>query len=497
MSTLSVLDAAREAPSGLALTDGGFELRFDELAARVRERMHPLAPLLESEPGSTLVAVTTDDGPATIETLLALIELGVPFFPLHQRATAAEREALLEALPIPWAIDATGPHEARLTRRACRDSVHARRLLESTPQLAALATSGSTGQPRVALLSRAAFLASARASAAHLGWRPDDRWLLCLPLAHIGGLSVVTRCLIARRPVALLPPPSGSQSSSERLAAAIVNARPTLISLVPAQLDGLLELGPRFELPRAVRVVLTGGAAASRRLLRAGAERGWPILTSYGLTEACSQVATQRPGTAYDEQRGVGVPLRGVGVRIEDGIIHIDGPTLASGYIGAGVDETIDPARGFRTRDLGRIDAAGELHVLGRVDDVIISGGENVSPAEIEAVLQTCAGVLEICVFGVPDARWGEAVVAGLRTREGDDAALIAAVAAEARRRLAAFRRPKFYVCAREFVQGKNGKLDRAATAAALGEAVMQAPERWRAPLEPLQGVAERLDRGT
>jgi O-succinylbenzoic acid--CoA ligase len=485
MSTLSVLDAAREAPSRLALTDGGFELRFAELAERVRERMQQLAPLLESEPGSTLVAVTTDDSPATIEMLLALIELGVPFFPLHQRATAAEREALLEALPIPWAIDATGTHAARLTRRACRDSPHARRLLESTPQLAALATSGSTGQPRVALLSRAAFLASAQASAAHLGWRADDRWLLCLPLAHIGGLSVVTRCLIARRPVALLPPPrlpSGSQSSSERLAAGIVNAKPTLMSLVPAQLDGLLELGPRFELPRAVRVILTGGAAASRRLLRAGAERGWPILTSYGLTEACSQVATQRPGTPHDEQRGVGVPLPGVGVRIEDGIIHIDGPTLASGYIGAGVDETIDPARGFRTRDLGRIDAAGELHVLGRVDDLIISGGENVSPAEIEAVLQACAGVLEVCVFGVPDPRWGEAVVAGLRTREGDDAALIAAVAAEARRRLAAFRRPKFYVCAREFVQGKSGKLDRVATASALGEALMQAPERWRAP---------------
>lgn len=487
MSTLSVLDAAREAPSHLALTDGGFELRFAELAERVRERMRQLAPLLEREPGSTLVALTTDDGPATIETLLALIELRVPFFPLHQRATPAEREALLDALPIPWWIEATGPQALRLTPRPCRNSPHARRLLEGTPQLAALATSGSTGQPRVALLSRAAFLASAAASAAHLGWRADDRWLLCLPLAHIGGLSVVTRCLIARRPVALLAPRSASsqsQSSSERLAAAIVSAAPTLISMVPAQLDGLLELTPRFELPRAVRVILTGGAAASRRLLRAGAERGWPILTSYGLTEACSQVATQRPGTPHDERRGVGVPLPGVGVRIEAGIIHVDGPTLASGYIGAGADETIDPARGFRTRDLGRIDAAGELHVLGRVDDVIISGGENVAPAEVEAVLQACSGVLEACVFGVPDPRWGEAVVAGLRTRDGDSPALIAAVAQEARLRLAAFRRPKFYVCVGEFVHGKNGKLDRAATARALGDELVRAPERWRAPPE-------------
>jgi O-succinylbenzoic acid--CoA ligase len=487
LSTLSVLDAAREAPSRLALTDGRFELRFAELAERVRERMRQLAPLLASEPHSTLVAVTTDDGPATIETLLALIELRVPFFPLHQRATAIEREALLEVLPIPWLIEAAGTQACGLTARACRDSPHARRLLERTPQFAALATSGSTGQPRVALLSRAAFRASAAASAAHLGWRADDRWLLCLPLAHIGGLSVVTRCLIARRPLALLPPRSAAsegQSSSERLADGIVSAAPTLISMVPAQLDGLLELGPRFELPRAVRVILTGGAASSRRLLRAAAERGWPVLTSYGLTEACSQVATQRPGTPHDEQRGVGVPLPGVGVRIESGVIHVDGPTLACGYIGAGVDETIDPAQGFRTRDLGRIDAAGELHVLGRIDDVIISGGENVAPAEIEAVLQTCAGVLEVCVFGVPDPRWGEAVVAGLRTREGDSVALISAAAGEARRRLAVFRRPKFYVCVPEFVHGKNGKLDRAATAHALGEELARAPERWRAPPE-------------
>jgi O-succinylbenzoic acid--CoA ligase len=483
MSSLSVLDAAREVPEQLALTDGTFEVRFDELAARVRERMRQLA-LLDREPRTTLVAVTTDEGPATIETLLALIELGVPFFPLHQRATPAEREALLEALPIPWLIE-VGADTLRLTPRACRESEHARRLLAETPQLAALATSGSTGQPRVALLGRAAFLASAAASAAHLGWRPDDRWLLCLPLAHIGGLSVVTRCLSARRPVALQAPRSASSegaSSSERLAAAIVRAAPTLISMVPAQLDGLLELEPRFELPRAVRVILTGGAAASRRLLRAGAERGWPILTSYGLTEACSQVATQRPGTAHDAQRGVGVPLPGIGVRIEGGVIHIQGPTLASGYIGAGVDETIDRARGFRTRDLGHIDRAGELHVLGRVDDVIISGGENVAPAEVEAVLQTCAGVLEVCVFGAPDARWGEAVVAGLRTRAGDSDALIAAVALEARQRLAAFRRPKFYVCVPEFVHGKNGKLDRAATAAALRAELGRAPERWRAP---------------
>jgi O-succinylbenzoic acid--CoA ligase len=255
--------------------------------------------------------------------------------------------------------------------------------------------------------------------------------------------------------------------------------------MVPAQLDGLLDLGPRFELPRAVRAILTGGAAASSRLLRSCAERGWPVLTSYGLTEACSQVATQKPGTPYGAERGVGVPLPGISVRIEQGVIHIQGATLAGGYLGAGAEELIDPRVGFRTRDLGRIDAAGELHVLGRVDDLIISGGENVVPWEVEAALQGCPGVLEACVFGVSDPRWGEVVAAGLRTRADDDVgSLIASVQLEARQRLAPFRRPRYYVCVPEFILGKNGKLDRRETARALRTQIERAPERHRAPAE-------------
>lgn len=482
MSTLSVLDAAREQPARVALTDGAFRLTFAALAERVRERMRQLAPLASAErPRGTLVAVVTDESAWTIETLLGLIELGVPFFPLHQRSTEAEREALLAALPVPWLVAASSADDVALTSRDYRASAHALRLLEAAPHLAALATSGSTGNPRVALLGRAAFLASAAASAAHLGWLPDERWLLCLPLAHIGGLSVVTRCLIARKTVVLLPPRT-SVSSSERLAAALRDGAPTLASMVPAQLDGLLELEPRVVLPSRVRAILTGGAAASRRLLRDCAQRSWPVLTSYGLTEACSQVATQRPGTPHAEERGVGVPLPGIGVRIDAGVIHVDGPTLASGYVGAGADETIDAARGFRTRDLGRLDADGALHVLGRVDDLIISGGENVAPWEIEPVLEACSGVLEACVFGVPDARWGEVVAAGLRTRAGADEALVAAAARAARQRLAPFRRPRFYVCVRQFEHGKNGKLDRAATIRGLRAALV--PERHRAPPE-------------
>jgi O-succinylbenzoic acid--CoA ligase len=477
MTTLSVLDAAREVPARLALTDGHWQMTFAALAERVRERMRALAALQGGGRGS-LVAVQTDERLGTLETLLALIELGVPFLPVHERSTPSERDALLAGLPVSCWVEASGSGAVSLAARAFTESAHARAWLAEAPHLAALATSGSTGVPRVALLSRAAFVAAAQASAARLGWRENDRWLLCLPLAHIGGLSVVTRCLLARRSVVLLPERKAQESSSERLARAIEHGAPTLISMVPAQLDGLLELAPHVHLPSSVRAILTGGAAASPRLLGDCADRGWPVLASYGLTEACSQVATQQPGTVNRGGLGVGTPLSGIGVRIEDGVIHIDGPTLASGYLGAGAEQRIDAQRGFRTRDLGRFDASGQLHVLGRADDLIISGGENVAPWEVEATLQACAGVLDACVFGVADARWGQVVAAGLRTHSSDVDALIASVDVETRRELAPFKRPRLYVCVREFAYGKNGKLDRAATVRELSARLASAPER-------------------
>jgi O-succinylbenzoic acid--CoA ligase len=244
MTTLSILDAAREVPARLALTDGSWQMTFGALAERVRERMRALAAL-QGSGGASLIAVLTDERPATLETLLALIELGVPFLPVHERSTPSERDALLAGLPVSSWVEASGSDAVTVTARAFTESPRARAWLAEAPHLVALATSGSTGAPRVALLSRAAFIAAALASGARLGWREDDRWLLCLPLAHIGGLSVVTRCLLARRSVVLLPERTAQESSSDRLARAIERGAPTLISVVPAQLDGLLELAHR------------------------------------------------------------------------------------------------------------------------------------------------------------------------------------------------------------------------------------------------------------
>ena len=469
MSTLSILDAASELPSHTALVIGEQEISFAELAERARERMRALAPLVEASRGAPLLALRAPESLATLELIYALLELGLPFVPVHARLTMQESEQLIGQLPVAQLLEPAESGCEIVARVPAPFADRQRAWFEATPQLAALATSGSSGTPHVVVLSRRAFLASAAASAANFGWQPDDRWLLCLPLAHIGGLSVVTRCLIARRPVVLGGPVQPGEPSEQRLARTILSGRPRLLSLVPTQLSGLLQLQPRFELPPCVRVILTGGAAAPPSLVSACTERGWPVFTSYGMTEACSQIATERRGSGAPAERGCGWPLPGVEVRLaEGGAIQVRGPTLLSGYL-LGAEAPLDAEGWFTTGDIGRFDATGRLHVLGRIDQMIISGGENVAPAEVEAALEACPGVLEACVFPVPDAHWGQLVGAGLRVqRDADPELLLAGVRRELEQRLAAFKRPRRYALAAAFVYGPTGKLDRRATARAL-----------------------------
>jgi O-succinylbenzoic acid--CoA ligase len=477
MSTLSILDAARELPAHVALVLDEQEISFAALAERVRERMRGLGTLAERSPNAPLLAFRATESLATLELIYALLELALPFVPLHARLTADEVEQLLLRLPVAQLLEPMESGCNVVARSSAPLGKQERVWFEATAQLAALATSGSSGTPHVVVLSRRAFLAAARASAANFGWQSDDRWLLSLPLAHIGGLSVVTRCLIARRPLVLSGGALPGEASEQRLARAILRGRPRLLSLVPTQLSALLQLEPRFELPERVRVILTGGAAAPPSLLGACAQRGWPVLTSYGMTEACSQIATERPGSAAPAERGCGWPLPGVELRLsESGAIQVRGPTLLSGYL-LDSQAPFDPEGWFTTGDLGRFGEAGQLHVLGRIDQMIISGGENVAPAEVEAALAACPGVLEACVFPVPDAHWGQLVAAGLRVQsEADADLLLDGVRRELERRLAPFKRPRRYAVASAFVYGSTGKVDRRATAHALLPALRRFP---------------------
>jgi O-succinylbenzoic acid--CoA ligase len=200
-------------------------------------------------------------------------------------------------------------------------------------------------------------------------------------------------------------------------------------------------------------------------LLERAADRGWPVLTTYGLTEACSQVATQRLGTINRGELGVGFPVEGMELRISAGSVQIRGPMLFSGYRGAG-GPAVGPDGWFDTGDLGRLDADGALHLQGRRDDLIVTGGENVSPAEVEAALELHPDIAECCVFGVPDPIWGQLVAAALvlRPNRSLDSAELDGWAG---RQLASFKRPRRWCVLPSLPRHASGKLDRAGAAAA------------------------------
>jgi O-succinylbenzoic acid--CoA ligase len=449
--SLSVLAAAAEAPQATALFAGGHGIAFAELALRVRRRIAWLRARLPA--GSAPVALIAESDPATLELLYALFEIGAPAVLVHPRLPPAARRELLR----PLGLSPLDPSPA--SAGAGAEKCPAAPADDERP-LAVVHTSGTTGAPRWAELSRRAFVAAARASEANLGWEPRDRWLLALPFAHVGGLSIVTRCLLARRAVVLCDTPRPDAAS---IARTLERDRVTLLSLVPTQLARLLELRPAWRPPATLRAVLLGGAAASPRLLASAHRRGVPVLTSYGLTEACSQVTTQPYAARGRAEAGSGRALPGVEVRIVDGRIHVRSDALLTRFWPIESEPPPRDAQGFLvTADLGRLEPDGTLHVLGRADDVIVTGGENVAPLAVENVLEGCPAVRAAAVGGLPDPTFGQvlaaAVVVDPRARHALEQA--EAWAAE---RLAPHERPRRWIRLDALPETAAGKLDRRA----------------------------------
>lgn len=394
---LSIAAAAAEVGDAPALWSAGVRVTYAELAARVRERLgrRPWGP------DEALVLV----GESTVETIVAIlaaIEAEAPLFLLHPRWPPRERERYLRDLGLPPLPEGAGEAGSSWPAAAPRPGEGADRIL------AVLPTSGSSGRPKGVALSRRAFHAALAASASILGWRPADRWLLSLPLAHVGGLSILLRCLAARKTTVLAD--SGGRFEPAAVARQIDRDAISLLSLVPTALRRLLDL-PGWQPPRTLRAILVGGAAATPSLLARAAARGWPCLLTYGATEACSQITTQsEPRTGG----GCGRPVPGVEVRLDgDGRIAVRGPNLLSFYLPSG-DSGKDAEGFFETGDLGSWNAEGELAVLGRGDDVIVTGGENVHPLQVEAALEELPEIAAAAVFPLPDEEWGQIVAAAL-----------------------------------------------------------------------------------
>ncbi|MGI8575242.1 MAG: AMP-binding protein [Egibacteraceae bacterium] len=371
-----------------------------------------------------LVALRLASAAALVAALDEVWAAGEAALPLPADLPTPALERWLSALRPARLIDAEGEHAL----------AGARPVAEGTALV--VATSGSTGPPKGVLLSHDALAASTGASLERLGCRPGgDRWLCCLPLHHVAGLQVLLRARhLGTRPVLH----DGCDP-----AAVAATWEGCWISLVPTMLSRLLDAGADLTEPAGV---LLGGAAASAGLLARARSTGARIVTSYGMTESAG-------GCVYD-----GVPLEGAEVGLaEDGRIRLRGPMLFSGYR-EGAERPRDTW--FATADRGRWSGDGRLEVLGRLDDVILTGGEQADVCALSALLTQHPEVDEATVVGEPDADWGERVVAYVVPVPGTRptlASLRAFVAARGPRHLA----PRALHLLSELPRTELGKLDR------------------------------------
>ena len=308
-------------------------------------------------------------------------------------------------------------------------------------------TSGSTGGRKGVRLTRDNWEAAANASMEHLAHGPADTWLLALPLHHVAGLSILIRSAYSGGAVRLLPGFDPVEF------AAHLRRGVTLASMVPTMMSRVLDVDPGpYE---GLTAVLLGGGPIPDRLLEQAGASGLPVLPTYGLTETAGQVATLKPGAPLENKAH---PLPGVTLRIEaDGRIAVRGKMVSPGYIG-------EPDRGpedwLVTGDLGTIDDEGALRVTGRADTIIVSGGENIDPALVEAALLRVTGVEEALVAGVASETWGmEAVCVYV------GAANPAKVEADLREMLPGFMIPKRWQQVAELPMTPVGKPDRAGAA--------------------------------
>jgi O-succinylbenzoic acid--CoA ligase len=397
--------AARARPDHTAVVAEGRAVTYAEL----HERADRVASRLAAAPGER-VTTRLPPGHAFCELLHAVPRRGAVFVPLDPAGPPPPKP------PVPARATA-----GRLATTVEPDAVHS-----------VIHSSGTTGEPKAVELTYANHAASATAAADALGVHSDDRWLCPLPLHHVGGLGVLIRCVLNRTTAVV-----HERFDVDSVRATLEGGEVALASLVPTMLARLRESGLR-EAP-GLRAIALGGGPIPTGLLEWARDTGIPVVPVYGMTETCSQIVAGSPGR----------PLRGVELEIAaDGEILVRGPMVARGELGAD--------GWLHTGDLGRIDADGRLHVEGRLKELIVTGGENVAPLEVEQALLAHPAVEDAGVAGRPDPEWGEAVTAFVVLREQ-------ASAEELRRwcreRLAPFKVPKAVHAVDALPRNPGGKL--------------------------------------
>jgi O-succinylbenzoic acid--CoA ligase len=453
--------AAAARPERTALRTPRGEWSYTRLYAAARFGADELVAR-GARPGER-VAIALPAGAELAQALHACLLLGAIAVPVDLRLSEPERARIAAGSTVlvdeplgegPAAGDASAGRDAPGAAEDPAAGEGPRAIHELDAVAVVIHTSGTSAAPRPVELTYGNFLFSALGSAVALGLDPDERWLCALPLSHVGGLSILVRSAVYATTAIV-----HERFETEAALAALQDGEATLVSLVATTLARLLDAG--LERPPALRCALTGGGPVAPALLARARAAGVPVSLTYGLTESCSQATTAplaQLDEGVDEDEGnrehatAGPPLFCTRAQIApDGEILLRGPTVAPGALAED--------GWLHTGDLGTLDARGRLTVSARKADTIVSGGENVAPAEVEAVLEAHPGVLEAAVVGRPDERWGEAVTAWVVARPGaelDPAQLVAHCA----RALAPYKVPKTCVLSeRPLPRTRSGKL--------------------------------------
>ncbi|MGC8856661.1 MAG: o-succinylbenzoate--CoA ligase [Anaerolineae bacterium] len=452
--------------------DGGRSvLTYAELADRVDQAAATLHR--HGLQAGERVAVWLDNSVEYVILIHAALRLGLALLPLNRRLSEAERAWQVEqvgcrAVITPEnlksflgdGVGATSLHKKLSGQIGYAKSVPLPATEPADFVALLMFTSGTTGRPKAAQLTLSNLLAAAQASSQRLQTQQGERWLLCLPLYHIGGMSILFRACLDGLTVVLQ-----ERFEADETFRLLHKKNVNLISLVPTMLYRLM---PHFEsgasLPD-LRLILLGGAAPPPNLLRRALDCNLPIALTYGLTEACAQVATALPEEVRQKPGTVGKPLTGIRVEITNdagqscsagqvGEIVVQGPGVMPGYLG---QPPLVEGR-LRTGDLGYRDEDGDLWIVSRRSDLILSGGENVYPEEVEQALLQHPAVEAACVVGLPDAEWGQQVTAAVVRRSSCEAAELLHFL---RGRLAGYKIPRRLVFLETLPYTASGKLKR------------------------------------
>lgn len=417
-------------PNALALLYEGKAWRYHELDRDVNTLCGGL--LAHGIQRGQHIAVLMPNSADTVLLIHALIRLGAVLVPLNTRLTADELSYQVNAADCNCLIyDAAYSEKVQPLdiRKLAFDEIVSGDQAVETREIdldvthAILFTSGTTGHPKGVVLTYANHFYGATASAFRIGTLPEDRWLCCLPLYHVGGLNILMRCCLYGTAVVL-----HNGFDVEKVRQSLEQDQVTLASLVPTQLFRLMgEIeSSTAPLSHHLRLILLGGAAATPELVTRSQVLGIPIATTFGMTETDSQVATQTPDATRHKPGSVGRALLFSIIRIVDehskplepgqiGEIVVSGPTVMREYYRNQQATQKALQNGWlHTGDLGYFDADGDLWIVQRRSDLIVSGGENVYPAEVESVLRQHPAVEEVCVIGLPDAEWGQRVAAAV-----------------------------------------------------------------------------------